>query len=121
MGLLGSIWVKLGLRVDDFKRGLQQCKTDLATFGEGLKKMKAVAAAAWLAVGAGVVKVAKEFIAQTQTVGDKWGIFTAELSAGWGMFIAGISSGQGWNELIGNISRAVTAAKDAQMALDELF
>ena len=62
MGVLGNIWVKLGLKSDDFRKGMDQSEKKVSKFGQATKKMSMMAKAAWLAVGAAVIKFGKESV-----------------------------------------------------------
>ena len=62
MGVLGNIWVKLGLKSDDFRKGMDQSEQRVSKFGQATQKMSMMAKAAWLAVGAAVIKFGKEAI-----------------------------------------------------------
>ena len=72
MGKIGDLWVRLGLKSDDYKRGMNAAKKQTSSFAGGLDKMKAGALAVWAAVGAAVTKFAKDFISATNTINDKW-------------------------------------------------
>ena len=62
MGVLGNIWVKLGLKSDDFRKGMDQSEQRVSKFGQATQKMSMMAKAAWVAVGAAVIKFGKEAI-----------------------------------------------------------
>ena len=46
MGVLGNIWVKLGLKSDDFRKGMDQSEKKVSKFGQATKKMSMMAKAA---------------------------------------------------------------------------
>lgn len=121
MGVLGELWVKLGLKNEEFKKGIDEAQGKTKTFGEGIKKVSTLAKAAWAAVGAAIVKLGVDMTKQTQVVGDKWGVFTAGLSAAYNEFVSRIGSGAGWDNLIADMREAARVAKEVQMSLDELF
>jgi hypothetical protein len=62
MGVLGNIWVKLGLKSDDFRKGMDQSEQKVSKFGQATQKMSMLAKAAWVAVGAAVIKFGKESV-----------------------------------------------------------
>ncbi|MFA5445612.1 MAG: hypothetical protein WC262_11640, partial [Bacteroidales bacterium] len=62
MGVLGNIWVKLGLKSDDFRKGMDQSEQKVSKFGQATQKMSMMAKAAWVAVGAAVIKFGKEAV-----------------------------------------------------------
>lgn len=57
MGVLGNIWVKLGLKSDDFRKGMDQSEKKVSKFGQTTKKMSMMAKAAWAAVGVAIAKI----------------------------------------------------------------
>ena len=52
MGKIGDLWVRLGLKSDDYKKGMRDAQKETSTFSGKLGKMKAGALAVWAAVGA---------------------------------------------------------------------
>ena len=89
-------------------------------FGGKLGKMKAVAVAAWAAIGAAAMKFAKDVIASTNRTGDAWDMFIAKSKAGWSTFLQTLSSWD-WDGWIGRIKEATRAAEELQSALDASF
>lgn len=121
MGKIGDLFVKLGLKSDDYKKGIEQAKRDTHTFGASLKTMSTAAKAAWAAVATAVVKFATDAIKMTQKWGDQFNVAVQGMKAGYGAFVRGLASGEGFNELFENIRTAVRMAKEAAAALDEVF
>lgn len=72
MGKIGDLFVRLGLKSDDYSKGIKKARSETTGFGASLGKMKAGALAVWTAIGAGVTKFAQDFVAATNTIGDKW-------------------------------------------------
>lgn len=72
MGKIGDLWVRLGLKSEEYKKGMDSAKKETKTFSQGLGKLKAGAVAVWAAIGAAVMTFAKDFIAATNIVGDAW-------------------------------------------------
>lgn len=121
MSLLGQLWVKLGLKDEEFKAGLDSAQGKAEGFGDGIKKVSNAVKVAWAAVGAAVVKLGTDMVKQTQVIGDKWGIFAAGITAAYNEFVSRIGSGAGWDNLIADMREASRVAKEVQMSLDELF
>lgn len=121
MGKIGDLFVRLGLKNDDYKKGIEQAKRDTQNFGSSLKNMSALAKTAWAAVAAAVVKFAADAIKMTQKWGDQFNIAVQGMKAGYGAFVRGLASGEGFNELFENIRTAVKLAREAAAALDEVF
>lgn len=75
MGVLGELWVKLGLKNEEFKKGIDEAQGKTKTFGEGIKKVSTLAKAAWAAVGVAAFKLAKdmtEAAAQAEGVANQF-------------------------------------------------
>lgn len=93
MGKIGEIWAKLGLKKDDFDKGLDQANDKAKGFGSSLKSMGAAAKAVWAAVGVAAVKAVKEFINSSQTLGDEWAKTVSGMKSRWQNFISSINRG----------------------------
>ena len=59
MSLLGNIWVKLGLRSDDFNKGMDKAHSRAEKFGTAVGKIGAKMVLAWAAVGVAVTRMFK--------------------------------------------------------------
>lgn len=92
MGKIGDLFVRLGLKSDGFKKGMQDAKKETNSFGQTLGKMKAGAVAIWAAIGAGVVKVSKDFISATNKIGDEWGKTMSNMKAQYHTWLASIAN-----------------------------
>lgn len=120
MGKIGDLWVRLGLKGEDYKKGIDDAKKQTQGFGASLGKIKAGAVAVWAAIGTAVVGFAKEMIDGTNRIGDAWNRTTAQMKAGWDVFIQSVSTWN-WDNFIGRIKESASAAKDLQNALDAEF
>ena len=121
MSKIGDLFVRLGIKKDEFSRGIDDAKRETQGFGDSLKKMATSAKAAWLAVGAAVIKFASDAISMTQKWGDRWGVEMAGMKAAYGTLVRQLSSGEGFDNLFANIRKSVRLAKEAAASLDELF
>ena len=121
MSKIGDLFVRLGIKKDEFSRGINDAKRETQGFGDSLKKMATSAKAAWLAVGAAVIKFASDAIQMTQKWGDRWRVEMAGMKAAYGTLVRQLSSGEGFDNLFANIRESVRLAKEAARALDELF
>ena len=120
MGKIGDLFVRLGLKSEGFKEGMQDAKKETSSFGQSLDKMKAGALAVWAAIGASVVAFGKEMIKTTNAVGDAWGRTTAAMNAGWKTFVQSVSNFD-FNGFIGRFKETTRAAVELQNALDAQF
>lgn len=121
MGKIGDLFVRLGLKSDDYKKGIEQAKRDTQNFESSLKTMSTVAKAAWAAVAVAVVKFATDAIKMTQKWGDQWAIEMEGIKGAYGAFVRQISSGEGWSNLFANMAEAARVAKEVAASLDEIF
>lgn len=145
MGKLGDLWVRLGLKSDDYKKGIDKAKKETKGFGSTLANMKAGALAVWAAIGTAATKMATDFIAATNLIGDAWGkkmgamkaayqSFLADAASGWkallktgAFFIGGGGTGIGkdvvdfWRNTFGNAKEAAKAGAEMTAAFDAEF
>lgn len=92
---LGDLWVKLGLKKEEFSRGLKEAGNEVSGSGGLLGKIKSFkggALAVWAAVAAGAVAMADKFAHTSQRLGDQWDQVTAGLKASWNTFVAAVNS-----------------------------
>ena len=136
MGKIGDLWVRLGLKSDDYKKGMDAAKKQTSSFAGGLDKMKAGALAVWAAVGAAVTKFAKDFISATNTINDKWQATMSDIKASYQSVLADMSTYKPdfssfrnffkneWNwikKTFGNAKEAGDAAQEMTKAFDAEF
>ena len=134
--------MRLGLKSEDYKKGMDNAKKETNNFSKGLGKMKAGALAVWAAIGTAVIKFSKDFISATNKVGDAWAQTMSSIKASYHSFLADLSntkfgmdtSGSGsklgnifrneinwWKSLFGNAKEAGDAAKEMTAAFDAEF
>nr|DAK76924.1 MAG TPA: hypothetical protein [Caudoviricetes sp.] len=93
MGKIGDLWVKLKLKADEYKKGLDSAKGQTKSFSEGLKNLSAAAVAVWGVIGATATKMALEFVKSSQTIGDAWDIAMTQISTRWQQIRAELNRG----------------------------
>lgn len=137
MGKIGDLFVRLGLKSEEFKKGMNDAQKQTEGFGGKLGKIKGVAVAAWAAIGASIIKVAKDTIAATNQMGDAWAQNMAKVKASYRSVIAQLSTNnkreKGWwlrlfnpndttaMEVGANAKAAGEAAKKMAEAFDAEF
>lgn len=92
---IGDLWVKLGLKKEEFSRGIKEAGNEVSGSGGLLGKikgLKAGALAAWAAIGAAAVAMADKFAHTSQRLGDAWDQTVAGMKGAWSTFIAAINS-----------------------------
>ena len=121
MGKIGDLWVRLGLKKDDFSKGMDDAKKDVSGFGSAMSRMAGLAKAVWAAVAAAVVKFATDAVKLTQRWGDQWNVTMSGVRGAYQSFVRDLSNGVGWGELFQNMRDAYRSAKEGAAALDEVF
>ena len=120
MGKIGDLWVRLGLKSDDYKKGMDNAKKETKSFSQGLDKMKTAALAVWAAVGTAVVKFAQDLIASTNRMGDAWATFTSQSKAAWDTFLSSVSSWD-FSNFFARMREATAEAAEFAKAMDSEF
>lgn len=118
---IGDLFVKLGLKKDQFSKGMKEADKETKTFAGAMKSMSAIGAAAWSAVSAAVVKFALDAVKMTQKWGDEWSNTMEGVKAAYGTFVRQLSSGAGWDNLFQNMAEAYRRGKEVAAVLDEIF
>ena len=125
MGKIGDLFIKLGLKKDEFDKGIKGAESSLNGFGDKAAAVGGKIKAGWAAVAAvmagAVGKFAQEFVTKTNGLNDRWEMFTTGLKGGWDAFVRQLASGDGWDGLIANIKRSAAAAREAKASMDEMF
>lgn len=80
MGKIGDLWVKLKLKSDEYKKGLDDAQSKTRSFAGTIKGFSAAAVAVWGAIGAAATKMALDFVKSSQTIGDQWDILMTQVS-----------------------------------------
>lgn len=92
MGKIGDLFVRLGLKKEGFSQGMQEAKKETKDLGETFNKIKVTALAVWAAIGAGVMKVAKDVIASSNLMGDAWEQKMAQIKGSWHSVMAELTA-----------------------------
>lgn len=137
MGKIGDLWVRLGLKSDDYKKGMKDAQKETSSFSSGLGKLKAGAIAVWAAIGAAVTKFATDFIGASNAMNDAWEQTMIKMKASYHNLITGISANtkkdKGWwlrlftpnsaegQQLGASAKAAGDAAKEMTKAFDAEF
>ncbi len=120
MGKISDIWVRLGLKKDDFDKGMDDAAKKTEGVGGAFGKMKTAALAVWAVVGAAVVKFAKDLIASTNRMGDAWAVFTSQSKAAWDTFLSAVSSWD-FSNFFSRMREATAQAAEFAKAMDAAF
>ena len=120
MGKIGDLWVKLGLKKQDFDRGMNDAKKQTSSFTDSIKGIGVKAAAIWAAVGAGLVALADKFAHHSQRFGDLWDNTMSRMKTAWNTFLTALTNWD-WNGFGKRIGDAMSAAGRSQAAHDADF
>lgn len=121
MSKIGDLFVRLGLKKDEFSRGIKQAGSELKGFEKLTRSLSAVAKASWAAIAAAVVKFATDAVKLTQKWGDEWNNTMEGVKAAYGTFVRQLSSGEGFKDLFANMRESYRLAREVAAAMDELF
>ena len=117
MSKIGDLFVRLGLKKDDFSKGMDSAKKELSGFGRAMSKVSSMSVAAWAAIAAGAVAMADKFAHTSQRFGDVWDRTMSGMKSSWQAFIRAVNSGD-WEGLGRRIKNAFQAGREAYNASD---
>jgi hypothetical protein len=117
MGKIGDLWVKLGLKKEEFDKGMEDVNKKSEGMGGTFGKIKAAGLAAWAAIGAGVLKLGSDLVKATNQAEDAWAMFTTKAKAGWNAFVKTLLNGE-WDKFMQRFKEDIAAAEILQEALD---
>ena len=106
MGKIGDLFVRLGLKSDGFKKGMNEAKKETKGFGAALSNMKAGALAVWGAIGAGVTKFTQDVIRSSNAMSDAWDQQMSRMKASYHSFITGLSTANPEGKSAGSLKEA---------------
>lgn len=121
MAKLGDLWVRLGLKADEFKSGMKKAGESISNLLGKLKGMRIAGYDAFSYIGKAVGQFIRSSIQMTQRWGDEWNNTMTGVRAAYGTFVRQLSSGEGWDNLFTNMRETYRLAKEAAAALDEIF
>lgn len=120
MSKIGDLFVRLGLKKDDYSRGLKEAGRESESFVSTLRGIGTKAAAIWAAIGVGAVALADKFAHTSQRFGDIWDQTMAGMKEAWSTFLAALTSFD-FERFGTRIKNSFQAAKEAAAAHDAEF
>lgn len=120
MSKIGDLFVKLGLKKDDYSRGLKEAGAETEGFVSKLKGIGTKAAAVWAAIGVGAVALADKFAHTSQRFGDLWDQTMSGMKAAWDQFTTSLTNFD-FNGFGQRIKNAFDAARKSAAAHDSEF
>ena len=136
MGKISDIWVRLGLKKNEFDKGMDDAAKKTEKTGGKMSKMLNAAKAGWAAVGAAVIAFGNQMIQATNRVGDAWTHTMADIKGAWQSILADMSNYKpdfsslgnffknefNWiKKTFGNAKEAGDAAREMSEAFDAEF
>ena len=122
MSKIGDLFVRLGLKKDEFSKGLKEAKRESSSFVDSLKSIGSKGKIAFAAVTAavvGVIKAIKDLSVQNQALGDAWRRTTAGMAASWDVFKTAVAKTD-FSHLLSDMREANRLARDLYDAQDLL-
>lgn len=120
MSKIGDLFVKLGLKKEDYSRGLKEAGAETEGFVSKLKGIGTKAAAVWAAIGVGAVALADKFAHTSQRFGDLWDQTMSGMKAAWDQFTTSLTNFD-FNGFGQRIKNAFDAARKSAAAHDSEF
>lgn len=121
MSKIGDLFVRLGLKSDDFQKGMQNAKSAISGLLGKLKGMRIAGYDAFSYIGKAVGKFIGQAIQLTNKWGDEWETTMAGVRGAYQTFVRQLSSGEGFKDLFANMWESYRIAKEVAGAMDELF
>lgn len=120
MGKIGDLWVKLGLKKEEFDRGMNSAKKGVSTFGANFSKVGKLATGAFGMIASAAIAMGTQLIANTNKFGDAWAKVMGGAKNSWRSFMSSIASGdfKGFWKRIGD---SYKAGKEEAAARDQIF
>lgn len=109
MGKISDIWVRLGLKKDEFAKGMTDVEKRTEKTGSVFGRLKGIGVAVWAAIGGAAIKVGRDITKSTNQMEDKWEIFTTKAKVAWQTFVRTLVSGD-WANFVSNYKKEVQAA-----------
>lgn len=125
MSKIGDLFVRLGLKKEEFSKGISEAKKESSSFAESVKGIGLKGKIAFAAVAAavtGVVAAVKNLAKSNQTLGDEFNRTTAGMTAMWDTLKSAIASTD-FSNFLSDLQEANRLARDlydAQDALSEI-
>lgn len=124
MSKIGDLFVRLGLKKEEFDRGMEDAAAKTTGFSTIVKRMGAVVASAWVALGKEIVavadKIADQLAHSTQRIGDQWDQTMGRMKAAWTTLLSSISAWN-WESFGKRIRDAMGGAANSVAAHDAEF
>lgn len=119
MGKIGDLWVRLGLKKQDFDKGIDSAERRLGGFGKAFGTLKTVALGAFAAIAAAAVSAFKSIILESNKFGDQWRATVSGMKNAWNAFTNSLLNWD-WDGFWDRVRGAYSSGKALAGATDAL-
>ena len=119
MGKIGDLWVRLGLKKQDFDKGIDSAERRLTGFGKAFNVLKGVAVTAFASIAAAAVNAFTNLILESNKFGDKWQATVSGMQNAWNAFTNSLLSWD-WDGFWDRVRGAYSSGKALAGATDAL-
>lgn len=119
MGKIGDLWVRLGLKKQDFDKGIDSAEHRLGGFGKAFGTLKTVALGAFAAIAAAAVSAFKSIILESNKFGDQWRATVGGMQNAWHAFTSSLLNWD-WEGFWSRVRGAYGSGKALAGATDAL-
>lgn len=119
MGKIGDLWVRLGLKKQDFDKGIDSAEHRLGGFGKAFDSLKTVALGAFAAIAAAAVSAFTNMILESNKFGDQWRAMVGGLQNAWHAFTSSLLNWD-WEGFWSRVRGAYGSGKALAGATDAL-
>ena len=119
MGKISDLWVRLGLKKNEFDKGMDDVQKKTKATEGVFTRIKSAGLAAWAAIGTGLIAFGKQLITSTNEMEDVWDMFTSKAKAGWESFVRAVANNSTWSAFIADFKASLAAAGKLAEALQD--
>lgn len=122
MSKIGDLFVRLGLKKDEFSKGMKEAKRESSSFVDAIKSIGSkgkLALAAVTAAVMGTIAAIKNLAKQNQLLDDAWNRMAAGMAASWDSFKTAVAN-MDFSHLLSDMREANRLARDLYDAQDAL-
>lgn len=120
MGKIGDLWVRLGLKKQDFDNGIDQAEKRLGGFGKAFTALKNVAVGAFAAIAVAAAAAFKDIVLESNRLGDQWKATVGGMQNAWHAFTSSLMNWD-WNGFWAKVRGSYDSGKALAGATDALF
>ena len=122
MGKIGDLWVRLGLKKQDFDKGIDSAEHRLGGFGKAFGTLKTVAVRAFTSIAAtafNVLAALEDLIFESNKFGDQWQAMVGGMQNAWNAFTNSLLNWD-WEGFWSRVRGAYSSGKALAGATDAL-